>query len=38
MFTTTACDNPDTLKAVSISSSCVNKPMDCPLAGLPVLV
>ena len=29
---------PDTLKSMSISSSCVNKPMDCPLTGLSVLV
>ena len=36
---TTPCGNPDTLKAMSISSSCVNKPMDCPLSkGLSVLV
>ena len=27
----TACGNPDTLKSMSISSRCVNKPIDCPL-------
>ena len=35
---TTACGNPDTLKSMSISSSCVNKPMDCPLTSLSVLI
>ena len=38
-FFTTACDNPGTLKSMSISSSWVNKPMDCSLStGLPVLI
>ena len=33
----TACGNPDTLKSMSISSRCVNKPMDCSLSTcLPV--
>ena len=35
---TTACGNPDTLKSMSISSRWVNKPVDCPLTGLAVLV
>ena len=31
--------NPDTLKSMSLSSRCVNKPMDCSLStGLPVLI
>ena len=35
---TTACGNPDTLKSMSVSSHCVNKPMDCSLSmGLYVL-
>ena len=35
---TTACGNPDTLKSMSSSSRCVNKPMDSSLStGLPVL-
>ena len=34
----TACGNPDTLKSMSLSSSCVNKPVDCPLTSLPVLI
>ena len=35
---TTACGNPDTLKSMSISSRCVNKPIDCSRpTGRPVL-
>ena len=35
---TSACDNPGTLKSMSLSSSRVNKPDGCPLTGLSVLV
>ena len=35
---TTACGKPDTLKSMSISLRCVNKPMDCPLTSLHVII